>query len=106
MGACFPMSTHQPILCCGAQEAGRHKLVTDAATRLYDDIKAGDEMGGACRFVEFLRRVGAWERPGNPLRDTEGLMRLVRQVADSPPRQRKAMIHVIENLLPGPDRRR
>ena len=82
-----------------AQAGRQESMARQAATLLYQEVKAGNGLAGACRFVDFLRRHDALERRGRLSFDIDELTALVMLVADSPPESKPLMLRFIENLL-------
>ena len=82
-----------------AQRMQADNIAHQAATLLYQEVKAGNGLAGACRFVDFLRRHDALERLGCQSFDIDKLTSLVMLVADSPPESKPLLLHFIESLL-------
>ncbi len=75
-------------------------IARQAANLLYDEVKSGNGLAGACRFVDFLRRHGGMGTEGRLSFDIGTLSALVMLVADSPTEQKAAVIDLIESKLP------
>lgn len=75
-----------------------------AAHLLYFIIKNhpladGNKRSGALLFIDFLHRNHALMRHGQPIINDVGLAALALLVAESEPKQKETMIHLIENML-------
>lgn len=75
-------------------------IAQQAAILLYSEVKAGNGLAAACRFMEFLRRQGIARGDGGPLLDINDLSSLVQRVDESPAGKRADTLRLIEGLFP------